>query len=265
VAEATAQAAKPSAVPLAVGANPETPSGSVSADARLLRTSAVVLMVSTLGVLLAAKVVLALLLAIGPLFITLFLFDSTRGVFVGWVRATVAFAVMPLAVTVLLGLSLDLLAPWLDQLEAMREQNAYTPGVAVDVLILVLIFAAVSAGMVIAAGLIASGFKLTGGARTSLPPVPPWLLQDTPAVSSRIDRLAASLVAQDRRDGAIFFPGGAQSDAAANDRRIVMASGPETTVASVATSARLGQAPRRTAKPRASRAGVNTPTMSRGS
>ena len=42
---------------------------------------------------------LAFLLAIGPIFIGMLLFDQTRGLFEGWVRATFSFAMAPLAVT----------------------------------------------------------------------------------------------------------------------------------------------------------------------
>jgi type IV secretion system protein VirB6 len=61
--------------------------GLLSADsfgALLLVGTAAVLLISTLGVLLAAKIVLAVLLGIGPIFIALFLFDATRGLFEGF-------------------------------------------------------------------------------------------------------------------------------------------------------------------------------------
>ena len=44
-------------------------------DSLLFMASAMILLLSTLGVLLIAKIVLALLLALGPVFIALFLFD----------------------------------------------------------------------------------------------------------------------------------------------------------------------------------------------
>ena len=68
---------------------------------------------TTLGVVLAAKIVLGLLLALGPVFVAFLLFDSTRGVFEGWLRAALAFAFMPLFATLALVLQLTLLEPYL--------------------------------------------------------------------------------------------------------------------------------------------------------
>ena len=57
---------------------------------------------STLGLVLTAKVVLALLLALGPVFAALLLFEQTRGMFDGWLRAAFAFAFIPLFTTLAL-------------------------------------------------------------------------------------------------------------------------------------------------------------------
>jgi type IV secretion system protein VirB6 len=53
--------------------------GGVGFGAMALTLAATTLLLTSLGVLLAAKVVLALLLAVGPIFIVLLLFDATRG------------------------------------------------------------------------------------------------------------------------------------------------------------------------------------------
>ncbi|MBE7218949.1 MAG: type IV secretion system protein, partial [Caulobacteraceae bacterium] len=193
---------------------PQTPAGGGllgkgGFDALLLLFSAVALLLSTLGVLLMAKVVLGLLLALGPIFIACLLFDSTRGVFEGWLRASLGFAFAPLATTVLLGLSLTLLGPYLDQIETMRDQHVYTPGVAFAVTVLVLVFAAVAGGMLLAAGVVAGGFRLpalrrAAAARADAAVAPP---QMEPAALGRAERAANAVAAQAVRDQTVLARG----------------------------------------------------------
>ena len=58
----------------------------------LLWLTSIALLLLTLGIIIATKIVLAFLLAIGPIFIGMLLFDQTRGLFEGWMRATFSFA-----------------------------------------------------------------------------------------------------------------------------------------------------------------------------
>ena len=62
----------------------------------LLWLAGVLLMLGTVGVLVTARIALAALLALGPLFVVLALFTGTRGLFVGWLRGVVLTAVTPL-------------------------------------------------------------------------------------------------------------------------------------------------------------------------
>lgn len=72
------------------------------APANLLSYSAMILLVGTMGVLVVAKLILAVLLAVGPLFILAGLHSGTRGLFEGWLRSATLFALAPL-LTVLVG------------------------------------------------------------------------------------------------------------------------------------------------------------------
>src|SRR5260370_1139266 len=74
------------------------------------------LRLASLVILVDSKIVLGLLLAVGPAFLLLLLFDATRGLFEGWTRAALAFALAPLAVTLLLGLALAMIDPALSAL-----------------------------------------------------------------------------------------------------------------------------------------------------
>jgi len=230
-------------------------------DAMLLLLSAVVLVVSSLGLLLAAKIVLGLLLATGPIFIALLLFDSTRGIFEGWLRASLAFAFAPLAVTLMLGVSLTMLEPLLESVETMRDSNTYQPGVAFGVAVLVMVFAVVSLGVVGAGFVIAAGFKLprarpapaaTAGAQAA---VSERSLE--PSTPSRASRVADGLAAQSRRDRAVPTPAFAGAGAAP-DRRISITSATDLGGQGYPVAGRLGQTPRRTSSPRAARTGVRS-------
>lgn len=58
--------------------------------------SGMILLMSTLGVLILTRLVLYLLLILGPVFIVLALFGQTRGLFNGWLRTSFIFALAPL-------------------------------------------------------------------------------------------------------------------------------------------------------------------------
>jgi len=70
--------------------------------ANILSLGALLLLLGTVGVLVVCRIALAALLIIGPVFIVLALFDGTRGLFEGWVKCVVTFAVVPL-LTVVMG------------------------------------------------------------------------------------------------------------------------------------------------------------------
>jgi type IV secretion system protein VirB6 len=84
-----------------------------SMPVQLFWLSGLFLLVSTLGVLILTRLVLYLLLILGPVFIIFALFPQTRGLFNGWLRTSLVFALAPL-LTVLGGTAaLMLFAPLL--------------------------------------------------------------------------------------------------------------------------------------------------------
>ena len=104
----TAMAQKPDAVPVsgvttadAAGKQP-----AVGLDAFAQAATATGFLVSVLAAWLAVRLVAGLLLALGPLFACGLLFEATRGLFVGWVRALVG--TIGAAVGIDLALSLEL-------------------------------------------------------------------------------------------------------------------------------------------------------------
>lgn len=220
-----------------------------------LNAAAGILLLSTLGVILAAKATLGLLLAAGPIFIALFLFDSTRGLFEGWVRATLGFAFIPMAVTLLLAAVLGLLDPSLAQLAELSAKNspALTPVYAIFTLVLV--FAGVTFCVMAAAGVIFSGFRLPArdlGAPANAAVGAPSRLAPGGVEPSRAERMASTMAAQARREAMSPAMTGATQDlrvvgvggAAAASRQLP----PQT-----ASAPRLGASPRRAASPRSLR------------
>lgn len=82
--------------------------------AGLVWLSGMLILLASAGALVLTRIVLALLLAIGPLFVAMGLFPQTRGLLEGWLRTTLLFALAPM-LTVLAGsAALALLAPIVD-------------------------------------------------------------------------------------------------------------------------------------------------------
>lgn len=124
----------------------------------LLWLSAIALLLVTLGLIVAAKIVLAFLLAIGPIFIGLFLFEATRGLFEGWLRATLSFALMPIAVNVFGAVMLMILAPFLEILVDNAERRLFDMGPVITIALVVSVFAIVMLFGLLAVAGIARGF-----------------------------------------------------------------------------------------------------------
>lgn len=75
---------------------------------------AMLLLLGTVGLLVTARIALALLLALGPIFVVLALFEGTRGLFTGWLKGLTMMALAPLFAvlggTIMLELSVPILA-----------------------------------------------------------------------------------------------------------------------------------------------------------
>lgn len=133
-----------------------------------LGTARLVYLTATIAAFASVRLVAGLLLALGPFFIGFLLFEGTRSLFEGWIRALAAAAIGAIAVTVLLGVELALLEPWLADLIARREaQLSIGGGAATELLVVALAFAlALLAGLGMAARLVL-GFRLPSAWRTA--------------------------------------------------------------------------------------------------
>lgn len=189
--------------------------GGPAFGATALWLSAVTLLVSTLGIIILAKLMLGLLLALGPVFVGLLLFDTTKGFFEGWLRTALGFALVPLATIIFMAGMLASIEPSLAGLAEARAEQRYDIEPVLTIMVIVLTFTAVFASVLGMCTRLVAGFRLPDTAPR--PPEPaPYAARPDPreAVAlalaagqqpmNRAERLAATLGAAegpDRRTG----------------------------------------------------------------
>jgi len=122
--------------------------------------SRILYLTGAIGGLAAMRLAAGFLLALGPFFIAFLLFEGTRGLFVGWLRALAATALGALGIALTLGVELVLIEMKLAELITLREANLSTPGAAIELFVITLIFTLVMLAMVYAAARVALGFRL---------------------------------------------------------------------------------------------------------
>jgi type IV secretion system protein VirB6 len=83
---------------------------------------AMLLLLGTVGLLVTARIALALLLALGPIFVVLALFEGTRGLFTGWLKGLTMMALAPLFAVLGGSIMLELSVPILAALVAVPGQ-----------------------------------------------------------------------------------------------------------------------------------------------
>jgi type IV secretion system protein VirB6 len=120
----------------------------------------VMYLVTALAGFASVRLVAGLLLALGPFFIAFLLFDGTRGLFEGWVRGLAAAALGAVAVTVILGVELALIEPWLTELLARRAVRLSVVGAPTELLVVTLVFALTVLAALVATARLAMGFRL---------------------------------------------------------------------------------------------------------
>lgn len=160
--------------------------GGPAAAAMTLNVSAQLLVLSTVGVLVAARVLLALLLALAPLMAGFLLFDATRGMAEGWLRGMVTAALVPLFVMIFASVEFAILAPMLNRLFAAQAAGTFEVATTTPIGLVTLTFALAIVAGIIAGAKIARGIRLPrrqATTRTSEPqPVAMPIQPQTPAI-----------------------------------------------------------------------------------
>ena len=175
--------------------------------------AAQVLTLSTLGGLIAVKLLAGVLLAVGPLFAAMLLFPATWGLFAGWVRALAGAALGALAVPLVLGIELAMIAPQVDAVTRALSGNAGAGGLPDAILSTALVFALAMAVVLAGMGRVAWGFTLPRPHRHAEPAPPHPAPIAAPATitaaahthtraatASRTETIATSLLRLEVRD-----------------------------------------------------------------
>lgn len=103
---------------------------SIFSPSGLLWSGGTMLLLGTVGVLATCKIALAVLMALGPIFIVTALFKATRGLFTGWLKAAVLMSLAPLFAVLGGSLMLELTTPVLSALMATPGRIDVRPAMA---------------------------------------------------------------------------------------------------------------------------------------
>jgi type IV secretion system protein VirB6 len=141
--------------------------GGPAASAMTLTVSSYFLTLSVLGLLVIARILLAMLLAVAPLIAGFVLFDATRGMAARWLAAVVAAAIIPLFVLVLAAVELAILNPLISRLLAEQALDRFETEAVTPIGLVTIIFALSMLSAVWAGNKIASGIRLPGATSTA--------------------------------------------------------------------------------------------------
>ena len=138
--------------------------GGAPTAAMALNISSFLLTLSTLGLLVVSRILLALLLAITPVIAGFLLFDATLGLLDGWLRAMITAAIIPLFVLILSAIELAILEPLLDHMLGRQALGQFELDDVTPVALVVIIFSLAIVGSIRAAATIARGLRLARSA-----------------------------------------------------------------------------------------------------
>lgn len=179
---------------------------------------AMLFMLGTVGLLVTTKIALGILVALGPIFVVLALFNGTRGLFTGWLKGLVMCALAPLFAVLGGSIMLELSVPILSALTSQPGVVPAQAGMAffmigaVHVALMIMVFkvagAMVSGWSVF--GLVPS--KEDGGTDTKSTPAP------APVITQPLAQAQAATQASDqarRIDVSAIATGSAANDSGA--------------------------------------------------
>ncbi len=138
--------------------------GGPPTTAMTLNVAAFLLTMTTVGLLVVSRIVLALLLALTPVVAGFLLFDATRGLLEGWLRALVAAALVPLGVLTLAAVELAIVTPILDRILTQQAAGQFLETSVTPLGLVTIVF---SIALLAALGVlrsIARGIRLPGRA-----------------------------------------------------------------------------------------------------
>ncbi|MHA6334131.1 TrbL/VirB6 family protein [Qipengyuania sp. CAU 1752] len=126
----------------------------------MLWMGALLFMLGTVGILVTARIALALLVALGPIFVVMALFNGTRGLFTGWVKGVVMLALTPLFAVLAGSVMLELSVPILSALTQNAGEIPTRPAMAF--LMVGAVHVALMAMVLKVAGTMVAGWQVFG-------------------------------------------------------------------------------------------------------
>ena len=139
--------------------------GGPAAAAAVLNITAIVLTLGIVGLLVAAKVVQAIMLAIAPAMAGFLLFDQTRGLVAAWLGTIVAAALAPLFVLLVASIEFAILMPMVSRLLAEQGAGTYENSSVMPLGLVAVVFAIATAFALRAASRIGAGIRLAARQR----------------------------------------------------------------------------------------------------
>jgi type IV secretion system protein VirB6 len=164
-----------------------------------LNVSSFLLTLSTVGLLIVSRILLALLLAITPVMAGFLLFDATRGLLEGWLRTLTAAALVPLFVLILCAIELAMLNPLLDRMLADQAGGRFELDTVTPVARVVILFSIAIVASSRAAATIARGIRLPPKAYDGVAapaPTSTTVMTETTPMSTGTRAAAASPIAR---------------------------------------------------------------------
>jgi type IV secretion system protein VirB6 len=241
IADSTKQTPTTAVSAVGATANGASPTGiSILSAQGMLWISGLMLLVGTVGVLVTAKVALAALLALGPVFIVLVLFPGTRGLFEGWLKAVVSSALVPLFTVLIGGATLTLIAPLIRN--ALMDSSEVATRSATALFLAACVYTALMVIVARTAGMIVFGWRIpflhAEAAPATAPHAPiatvlPPLAAGSASALPMGERVRSMLAALPASGGDTAIAGGASSHV----RTTVMGMMPTTALASAAPRA----------------------------
>ena len=171
-----------------------------SSGPNILLLSALLLVLTSAGVLAVSKVLLGLLLALGPIFVALGLFGLTRGLAFGWLRVCVLLALVPLLSLMTSAGALAMIEPMVIDMAMGAAAGEFSLSAALSLFVAILVMAAVSFQLFRISTAITANWtaslsntvRSTQSAQTDVVS-PPVLISESSPVNPRVDILINSL------------------------------------------------------------------------
>ncbi len=160
-ARAKAEAGGMNPLPATLPAATAVSSNPFSSAPNYLSWSAMLLTLTAAGSIAITKALLGLLLALGPMFALFALFDNTRGLAVGWARAALFLALVPMLATLTSVAMLALLEPMALRLSLDAARGIFSLNSALAIFIAVLVMTGIALLAVRVAGMMVSAWVVS--------------------------------------------------------------------------------------------------------